>query len=106
MENFIMYYNTILSQKLQERQAIFMKLSYAEKDREKWKKIFQVNFMSSEESDGNDEEVIEVCLLSWRSDRVTTFLHSLDEKAREEKSPQARRHETHGQPLITCAAYS
>ena len=68
-----------------------MKLSYAEKDREKWKKIFQVNFMSSEESDGNDEEVIEVHPLSWRSDRVTTFLHSLDEKAREEKSPQARR---------------
>ena len=45
--------------------------------------------MSSEESD--DGEDIEVRPLSWRSDRVTTFLHSLDDKARDNKSPQARR---------------
>ena len=45
--------------------------------------------MSSEESD--DGEVIEVRPLPWRSDRVTTFLHSLDDKARDNKSPQARR---------------
>ena len=76
-------------QKLQERQAVFKRLSYDERDREKWKKVFHVNFMSSEESD--DGEDIEVRPLSWRSDRVTTFLHSLDDKARDNKSPQARR---------------
>ena len=42
--------------------------------------------MSSEESD--DGEDIEVRPLSWCSDRVTTFLHSLDDN---NKSPQARR---------------
>lgn len=84
-------YLFLLSQKLQERQAIFNKLSYDERDREKWRKVFHVNFMSSEESDSNEEEVIVVRPLSWRSNRVTTFLHSLDDKGREEKSPQARR---------------
>ena len=68
---------------------MFSKLSYNEKDREKWKKVFQVSFMSSEESENDD--VIEVRPLPWRSDRVTTFLHSLDEKAHKKKSPQARR---------------
>lgn len=81
----------LLLQKLQERQAIFNKLSYNEKDKEKWKKVFHENFMSSEESDSNDEEAIVVRPLPWRSNRVTTFLHSLDDKGREEKSPQARR---------------
>ena len=47
------------------------------------------SFMSSEESE--EEDVIEVRPLLWRSDRVTTFLHSLDDKARDKKSPQARR---------------
>ena len=51
--------------------------------------MLQVSFMSSEESESDD--VIEVRPLPWRSDRVTTFLHSLDGKAREKKSPQARR---------------
>ena len=51
--------------------------------------MLQVSFMSSEESES--EDVIEVHPLPWRSDRVTTFFHALDEKAREKKSPQARR---------------
>ena len=65
---------------------MFQKLSYAEKDREKWQKVFSINFMSSEESDG--EDVIEVRPLPWCSHRVSTFLHSLDEN---DKSPQAKR---------------
>ena len=71
----------VFIQRLQEREAVFSKLSYNEKDREKWKKVFQVSFMSSEESE--NDGVIEVRPLPWRSDRVTTFLHSLDEKAHE-----------------------
>ena len=67
----------------------FSKLSYDENDKEKWKKVLQINFMSSEESE--DEDVIEVHPIPWRSERVTTFLHSLDDKARDKKSPQARR---------------
>ena len=52
---------------------MFKKLSYNEKDREKWK-VLQVSFMSSEGSD--IEDVIEVQLLPWRSDRFKTFFHS------------------------------
>ena len=82
-------YKTFFLQKLQERQATFRKLSYAEKDRDKWQKIFSVHFMSSEESEG--EDAIKVNPLPWRSNRVSTFLHSLDEKAKDDKSPQAKR---------------
>ena len=50
-----------------------------------------VNFMSSEESDSAIGDEIQVRPLSWRSCRVTSFFHSLDKKAQEEKSPQAKR---------------
>lgn len=63
------------------------KLSYDERDREKWKKILHMNFMSSEES--GDDDTIEILLLTWCLDRVTTFRHSLDDKARDNKSSQA-----------------
>ena len=78
---------------------MFQKLSYAEKDREKWQKVFSINFMSSEESDG--EDVIEVRPLPWHSHRVSTFLHSLDEKAKDDKSPQAK-----GQMKTRCSGTS
>ena len=67
---------------------MFQKLSYAEKDREKWQKVFSVHFMSSEENDG--DHAIKVHLLPWRSNRVSSFFHSLDEKSKDEKSPQAK----------------
>ena len=78
-------------QKLQERQAAFKKLSYAEKDKEKWQKVFNVNFMSSEESDVDGDDTIQIRPLPWRAERVTSFLHSLDRKSNDEKSPQAKR---------------
>ena len=85
------YSKHFFSQKLQERQAAFKKLSFAEKDQEKWKKVFCVNFMSSEESDSTIGDEIQVRPLSWRSYRVTSFFHSLDKKSQEEKSPRAKR---------------
>ena len=48
-----------------------------------------MEFMSSEESDSDN--VIEVQPIPWRSDRVTSFLHALDRKANEKRSPQAKR---------------
>ena len=91
-----LFYST---QKLQEHEAIFNQLSYNEKDEEKWKKVLQVSFMSSEES--KSEDVIEVRPMPWRSDRVTTYLHSLDEKARYRTSPQAKRQMTWGVKIIS-----
>ena len=62
-------------QKLTERQAVFRKLSYSEKDREKkWNKVLSAEFMSSEDS---EDETIVVRPLSWRSGRVAAFLHPL-----------------------------
>ena len=61
-------------QKLIERQAVFRKLSYSEKDREKWNKVLSAEFMSSEDS---EDETIVVRPLPWRSGRVAAFLHPL-----------------------------
>ena len=80
-----------LTQKLQERQAIFSKLSYNEKDRKKWEKVFTFDFMSSEESECSDADVILVRSLPWHSNRVSTFLHPLDDRSIEGKTPQAKR---------------
>ena len=51
-------------------------------------KVLSAEFMSSEDS---EDETIVVRPLPWRSGRVAAFLHSLDDKAQESKSPQARR---------------
>ena len=50
-------------QKRTERQAVFRKLSYSERDREKWTKVLSVKFMSSED---NEDETIIVRPLPWR----------------------------------------
>ena len=47
-------------QKLQDRQAAFKKLSHTEKNKEKWQKMFNVTFMSSEESDAVRDDVIQI----------------------------------------------
>ncbi len=47
---------------------------------------------SSEESDGDEDEgLIIVNPLQWRSERVTTMFHQLDEQIQENKSGQAKR---------------
>ena len=50
----------IFFQKLQERQAALKKLIYAEKDSEQWQKVFNVNFMISEESDVDGDVAIQI----------------------------------------------
>ena len=50
-----------------------------------------IDFMSSEESDASDDEVIKVHPLPWRSERLSEFFALLDEKAEADKSPQAKR---------------
>lgn len=64
-----------------------------EKTKEKWKKVMESEFISSEES-ANDEEgddIIIIKPLLWRADKVSRFFHQLDEKSLANKTPQARR---------------
>ena len=49
------------------------------------------DLMSSEESDDENGEIIIVKPLVWRSERVTRFLHRLDEKCSDSKTTQAKR---------------
>ena len=55
--------------------------------------MFTFDFTSSEESECGDADadVILVQSLPWRSNRVCTFLHSLDDRSIEGKTPQAKR---------------
>ena len=57
-----------------------------------WGKVLVPTMMSSEES-GNEEneDILLVHPLVWRSGKVNQFFSLLDEKAMEGKSPQARR---------------
>ena len=78
-------------QKLQGRQAIFKRLSMAEKEKEKWSKVFTPEMISSEDSDSEHEDIIIVKPLSWRSNRVTQMFRDLDSKVEENKTVQAKR---------------
>ena len=76
--------------------SVFRKVSFSEKDRQKWEQsqVLTFHFMSSEESDRDDEEeVLIVKPLPWKSPKVTRFLKGLDEKQQQCKTPQARRQE-------------
>ena len=67
------------------------KSSVSEKEKEKWGKVLVSDVMSSEESASDNEEVILVKPLAWRSERVSLFFHQLDEKMERSKKAQARR---------------
>lgn len=54
-------------------------------------KVFISDLHSSEESDQENEEIIIVKPLPWRSERCTQLFHQLDEKNEEGKSAQAKR---------------
>ena len=60
-------------------------------DKEKWRQIIKIEYMSSEESGVDDEnEVIILKSPPWRSVHVGQLFRRLDEKGLKEKSPQAR----------------
>ena len=87
------YIYIYIIQKLYERQGIFEKLSYQEKDRENWNKVLICDMMSSEESDeeGPAGSSIVVKSLPWRSTRVNNFMKSLGDKGESLKSHQSLR---------------
>lgn len=76
-----------------ERQSALKKSSLDQKTKEKWSKVTVADFMSSEESaSGEDgEDVIMVKQLPWRAEKVDNFFYQLDQKSKENKTPQARR---------------
>ena len=80
---------------MHNRVSVFRKVSFSDKDRQKWEQsqVLTIHFMSSEESDVDEEEVLVVKQLPWRSQKVNRFLNGLDEKHEQHKSPQARRQE-------------
>ena len=79
-----------LFQKLHERQSTLKKSTLPEKEKEKWNKVLISDLMSSEESDDENGETIIVKPLVWRSERVTRFLHQLNEKCSDSKTTQAK----------------
>ena len=57
-----------------------------------WEKVLILGFMSSEESDlDNEEEVLTLHPLPWRAEKVDMLFRKLDEITLKAKSPQARR---------------
>ena len=80
------------SQKFNERKTALQKMSFNNSEElEKWRQVLKMEYMSSEESGMDDEnEVIIVKSLPWRSVHVDQMFRRLDDKTLGEKSPQAR----------------
>ena len=83
----------ISTQKVNERKAALEKMEFIEEGQhEKWRKVLVIEYMSSEESGVDDDnEVIIVKPLPWRSSYVNQMFRRLDDKVIAEKSPQSRR---------------
>ena len=62
-------------------------------EKEMWRKIMTMDFMSSDESciEEGDEEVLVSKPLPWESGKVAHFKQALDDAAFQEKSPLAKR---------------
>ena len=81
----------IFQQKLEERIATLSKVKFTvPKDREKWEKVLTLELMSSEDSGMEDEEILVVRPLPWRSTRVDEMFDELDKKILSGKSPRSR----------------
>ena len=69
--------------------------SVKDENKEKWKDVLTLDFMSSEESaveenlDGSQRYVLYVSDLWWRAESVTSFFHRLDEKGSKKKSKKS-----------------
>ena len=62
-----------------------------EGDKVLWEKIMILDLISSEESTVDEEEVLVVHPLPWRSSKVDAMFNRLDEYTKDNKSPQALR---------------
>ena len=69
---------------------MLVKSNMPDKEKEKWLKGFTAEMMSSEESD-EDNDVITIKPLPWRSERLTTMFYRLDDRVESGKSTQAKR---------------
>ena len=87
------YTCSFFPQKFNERKTALEKMSFTNNDElEKWQQVLKMEYMSSEESGIDDEnEVIILKSLPWRSVHVGQMFRRLDDKTLGEKSPQARR---------------
>ena len=76
-----------------DRKAALKKKAFKkQEDRKRWEKIFQTDMMSSEDSvEEEDEEILKVKPLTWRSEIVNRMMADLDVISKKDKSPQARR---------------
>ena len=63
----------------------------SEKEKEKWRKVMCADVMSSEESDVENDGIVLVKELPWRSQLVSDFFGSLDDRISEGKTSQAIR---------------
>ena len=89
-QNSIFYFSPV--QKLSERLSTLTKSSLPEKDKRKWKSVLIKEFMSSEESESDDESSPLVKrTIPWRSSKVSNFFTELDKHSDSYKSTQSRR---------------
>jgi len=83
----------IFQQKLEERMATLSKVKFADpKDKGKWEKVLILELMSSEDSGtDDDDDILVVRPLPWRSSKVDQMFKELDKETLSGKSPRSRR---------------
>ena len=65
-------------------------MTVKDKDQNKWQEVLQMDYMSSEDSDGCENE-LKVRQLPWLSANVVTFKEMLDNEKEKNMSAQSKR---------------
>ena len=86
-------YTTYVSiQKMQDRKAALERTVFTDEHQQgRWLEVMKPDFMSSEESDIDGEDVLVIRTLPWRYSQVNQLMQKLDDKCFIEKQPLARR---------------
>ena len=61
-----------------------------EKDRKKWQEVLKMEYMSSEDSDGHENE-LKIRRLPWLSENVQKFKELLDSEKEKKMNAQSKR---------------
>lgn len=87
---------------LQERKPIFKQMKVQDKNRKKWQEVLKMEYMFSEDSDGNENE-LKICQLPWLSNKVQKFKELLDSEKQKNMNAQSKRQRKSSSGKITAA---
>ena len=101
-ERILRVLKVILIELFENKTALVKNSKLTEQQHTKWLTVVKNEFMSSEESDENDDTIV-VHPLPWRSEHINKMFCKIDAYCYHKKSPQAKRQTKKGRWAVLQA---